>query len=129
MFGKTSNFGTLSVPPSIYVALSTTTPNADETSPNVTEPVGNNYARVNVAAAGWNSATHAAPAVLSNNGAINFPTASGDWASAANMTYVVLFDALTSGNMLGFGALTQAKPVLNGDTASFASGALQITLQ
>lgn len=34
--------------------------------------------------------------------------------------------ASTSGNVLGYGLLTEAKPVLNGDTASFAINALQV---
>ena len=32
-----------------------------------------------------------------------------------------------AGNQYYFGALTESKPVLNGDTASFAIGALSIT--
>jgi hypothetical protein len=35
---------------------------------------------------------------------------------------------LTVGNLVAFGALTTAKPVLNGDTASFAAGTLILKL-
>jgi len=36
-------------------------------------------------------------------------------------------DALTVGNLLYAGALTTPKTVADGDTASFAAGALQVT--
>jgi hypothetical protein len=48
--------------------------------------------------------------------------------SGANLTHFVIFDASTAGNAIGWGALTTAKPVLNGDTASFAAGALVLKL-
>lgn len=126
LFGKTSNFGALATAPTFYVALSSTTPTT--TGTNVTEPSGSGYARVATSAATWNTATSADPSVVSNSATITFPTASGNWVSSANLTYFVLYDALTSGNCLGFGALTTPKPVLSGDTASFASGALETTL-
>jgi hypothetical protein len=126
LFGKTSDFGALASRPTIYVALSTTTPT--ETGTNVTEPSSGGYARVATAAADWNSATDADPSLTDNANAITFPTASGDWASGADLTHFALYDAATSGNFLGFGALALAKPVLNGDTPSFAAGALDVTL-
>jgi hypothetical protein len=60
--------------------------------------------------------------------AFTFPVATADWASAANIVAAALKDSGTngSGNIYYFGALTEAKPVLNGDTASFASGAVTI---
>lgn len=125
-FGKTSNFGTLSSRPTIYVGLSTTTPAEDGTG--VTEPSTGSYARVATATTDWNSATLADPSVVTNANAITFPTASGNWASSANMTYAVFYDASTSGNFLGFALLTVAKPVLSGDTASIAAGALSCSL-
>lgn len=126
MFGKTSNFGVAGSAPAIYVALSNTTPAADGT--NVTEPSGNNYARVLANAATWNGATLADPSLIQNTGAINFATASGNWCGGTNLTYVVLYDSTTTGNCLGFGALSVPKPVLTGDTASFAQNTLQVTL-
>ncbi|KKL90267.1 hypothetical protein LCGC14_1906360, partial [marine sediment metagenome] len=37
-------------------------------------------------------------------------------------------DALTAGNLLATGALTTSKTINDGDTAEFAIGALDITL-
>lgn len=109
--------------PTVYVALSSTTPAADGTG--VTEPTGGSYARVATSAATWNSA---ALGSTTNAAAITFPTATADWAAGANMTYGVLYDAATLGNVLAYGVLSVAKNVLSGDTASIAIGGLTVTL-
>lgn len=126
LFGKTSVFGALASAPPIYVALSSTAPT--ETGTNVTEPSTGAYARVLVAAGSWNTGTSADPSVVTNSGVVTFPQATADWLTGTNLTHFVLFDALTSGNYLAMGTLTVAKPVLNGDTASFAAGILSISL-
>jgi hypothetical protein len=126
-FGKTSSFGTFPTAPTIYVALSSTTPTAGACA-NVTEPSSGSYARKSTVASDWNTATSANPSVVTNANAITFATATGDWVSAANLTHFLLYDALTTGNCLGWGPLTTAKPVLNGDTASFGAAALQVQL-
>lgn len=113
-------------PATMYIALSSTTPT--EAGGNFTEPSGGAYARVSTAAADWGAATGTAPATKSNTATKTFPTATADWVAGANLTYFGLFDALTVGNLLAFGQLTTAKPVLNGDTASFAIGALVLKL-
>lgn len=126
LFGKTSNFGALASAPTIYVGLSSTTPT--ETGTNITEPSGGSYARVATAASDWNAATSADPSVVSNANAITFPAATADWVSAADLTYFVLYDASSSGNVIGSGALALAKPVLNGDTPSFPASSLTASL-
>lgn len=126
LFGKTSNFGALASAPTIYVALSSTTPAEDGT--NVTEPSGGSYARVATASTDWNAATLADPSLVDNANKISFPTATADWLSGANFTHVALYDAASAGNYLGSGALNTAKPVLNGDTPEFAAGVLDVTL-
>lgn len=109
--------------PTVYVALSSTTPTAGGT--NVTEPSTGGYARVATSAATWASAASGA---TSNAAAITWAAASADYLSGANLTYGVLYDAITAGNCLGFGLITTAKNVLNGDTPSIAIGALTVTL-
>ncbi len=126
-FGKSSNFGALASAPTIYVGLSSTTPTM--AGANVTEPSTGSYAQVATSGSDWGSATSADPSVLSNAAAIDFPTATGDWASGADMTHFVLFDGSSPQNVLGWGALTTPKPVLNGDTPSFAIGDLDVQLQ
>src|SRR5579863_8440645 len=121
LFGKSSSFGALATAPTIYVALSSTTPTT--VGGNVTEPSTGSYARVSTPAASWTVATAADPVVTENGSVVTFPTATADWLSAANLTYFVLYDAISAGNCLGYGALTTAKPILNGDTASFAINA------
>jgi hypothetical protein len=106
----------------LYIALSSTTPT--EAGGNITEPSTGSYARVATTGADWSAASGTAPAVKTTTAVKTFPTATADWLAGVNLTHFVLFDALTAGNPKWFGALTTAKPVLNGDTASFAAGAL-----
>jgi hypothetical protein len=118
LFGKTD----FTAPTTIYVALSTTTPTA--TGTNVTEPSGSAYARVSVT----NNTTNfpsASAGSKSNGTTITFTTATGSWGT---VTYFVLYDASTSGNCIGFGALNTAQTVVNGDTLSFAASAMTIGL-
>lgn len=123
IFGNTSDFGALASAPNIHIGLSTTAPAEDGT--NVTEPVGNAYARVAVGAANWASATNADPSVLDNSAAINFPTPTGSWGT---VTHFVIYDALTAGNVVASGALTASRSIQTDDTVSFPIGDLDITL-
>jgi len=102
--------------PDLHVALSTTVPTD---TGNVTEPVGNGYARKDHDV--WAAA---AAGATSNTGAITFSDATGDW---GEITYVVLYDALTAGNYLARGDVTN-QTVGNGDTVEFPDGDLDITL-
>src|SRR5690554_6695923 len=111
---------------SLWVGLSSTTPSGS--GGNVTEPSGGGYARVETDADDWGAASNTAPASKANTATITFPTATADWAGGSNLTYFVLYDAQTNGNVVAYGALTTPKPVLNGDTASFASGQLVLQL-
>lgn len=108
-----------------YIGLSSTTPT--EAGGNITEPSGGAYARVATTNADWSAASGTAPAQKTNTATFTFPTATADWVSAANLTHFVIFDDITLGtaaHVVAFGALTTAKPVLNGDTPSFGAGAL-----
>lgn len=92
------NFGTI-----IYIGLSTTAPVKDGT--NITEPVGNGYARVVLGKYGESlSLKMADPAAgaVTNEDTIFFPKATGAWGV---ITHVVIFDALTGGNPVVGGAL------------------------
>lgn len=114
-------------PGTLYVGLSTTTPDEDGTG--FTEEGANGYARKSTVAADWGVVVEADPSTKSNTAVITFAIATGDWLSQANFTYFGLFDSLTGSEMLAFGALTQAKNVLDGDTAKFPVGDLTITLE
>lgn len=117
-----SRFGgvAVDVPATYYVGLSTTLPT--NTGGNITEPVGNGYARVAVA----NNAANfpaAAGREKSNGTAITFPFATGPWGSPA---FFVLMDAATDGAMRGFGPLGSTQAIATGTRPSFAPGALTI---
>lgn len=126
LFGKTSAFGALATRPTIYVGLSSTAPS--ETGTNVTEPSGGGYARVATTPADWSTATSADPSVVENAAVLTFPQASADWVGGSNLNHFALFDAATSGNVIGAGALGTGKPILAGDTAEFAIGDLTVSL-
>ena len=106
--------------PAIHVALSTADPLEDGSG--LAEPSGNGYARVATAPADWNAS---ASGLVDNLSEITFPQATGAWGT---VTHFALFDAATAGNMLLRGALTTSKSIDNGDTAKFAAGDLDVTL-
>lgn len=115
LFGKGSY-----TPPTIYLGLSAADPGDD--GAGLSEPSGSGYARASTAASDWNAA---AGGLLGNANAITFDAATGDWGT---LTHFALFDAAVSGNMLAHGTLTQAKTIGSGDTARFAAGDLDVTL-
>jgi hypothetical protein len=100
-----------------YVALYTVAPTDSSAG---TEVTGGSYARVS-SASKW--ATPSAGSVATN-ATVTFPTASADWGTVVAFR---IMDASSAGNALMWGALTANKTVSNGDTASFASGALTLT--
>jgi hypothetical protein len=112
-----------SAPATLYVGLSTTAPT--DAGGNITEPSGaNGYSRVAVT----NNLTNfpvASGGAKSNGAAITFPTATGGWGTVG---YFIIMDLASGGNMIGSGALTNPKTIDSGDTASFAIGDLDITL-
>lgn len=120
-------------PTTWYVALFTS---SCSDSAGGTEVSGNNYSRPSVTAnltnwagtqsAGSTAASSGTGGVTSNNGAINFATPSGSWGT---VTYWGLYDASSAGNMWICAALTTSKTINSGDTVSFASGALSVTVQ
>lgn len=123
-YGNTS----FTPPATIYVGLSTTTPNPDGS--NVSEPNINGYARVAVAndTVHWHSAP-AQPATgerQSNSQQIVFPTAAGDWGTVIS---VVLYDAPSGGNFLGYGQLATPENITAGQAYVFQPDQLTTTMQ
>lgn len=106
-----------------YTGLSSTTPT--KTGGNVTEPSTGSYARVQLVNGEMDSASTSA---TQNNADQTFPQATADWLGGANLTNMVMYDAATVGTFIAFKSLTVAKPVLNGDTAKFASGDMDFTI-
>jgi hypothetical protein len=104
-------------PVSVHLALGTA---ADDTG--ITgEPSTGNYARAAI------SCGAAAARAISNDVAITFPQASGDWGT---MTHWVIFDAATTGNPLAWGTINggTGTAVNTNDTASMAIGQIVVTV-
>ena len=60
-----------------------------------------------------------------NSGAVEWPVATGDWGT---ITHVAIFDALTSGNMIAYAALTASKTINTGDVIRIPASDLDVTL-
>ena len=103
-------------PSSVYVALFTSDPG--ESGSLAGEVSGGSYARQLVAFSAVSSGS------TSNSGALTFPVATASWGT---ITHVGIMDALTSGNVLYYGALGTSKTVGLGDQLSFAIGTLSVT--
>ena len=114
--------GAYTPPTNIYVALCTADPTDAGTGSTITEPSGGSYARVSTSGTDWDAAAAGATA---NATAIEFTQATGNWGT---ITHFALVDAASAGNMLGHGTLSSSKAVDSGDTAKFAIGELDVTL-
>jgi hypothetical protein len=120
LFGKGSY-----TPPTIYVALSTADPTDDGSG--MAEPSGNGYARKQTAAGDWNVAVTGGDGkgLIDNANDLTFPEATGSWGT---ITHFALYDAASGGNFCCHGVLSASKPIGSGDTAKFAAGELDVTL-
>ncbi|REJ67614.1 MAG: hypothetical protein DWQ28_06455 [Proteobacteria bacterium] len=107
--------GAYTAPTTVYVGLSTGSFGEGNTG---TELTGNAYARVSASFGAASSGT------ASNDAAIEFTAATGDWGSVSHFG---LFDASTGGNLLIHGAFTTAKTIASGDVLKIAVGDLDIT--
>jgi hypothetical protein len=107
-------------PTAWYVGLFTAAPSD---TGGGTEVTGNAYARV---ATGTLSVSGTSPTNCTNAAAIEFAAASGgNWGT---ITHIAIFDASTSGNMLGWAALTTSRTINDGDIIRIPAGDLDITL-
>ena len=110
-------------PSATYIALFTAV--ADGEAGTVTEVSGNGYARQlvnpNTTQPFW---TAPANGVTDNDGEILFPVATGGpWGT---ITHIGVYDAVTAGNLLYFGALDASKQIDENDQFRIADGALTI---
>lgn len=101
-----------------WIALFTVAP-TDSTGG--TEVTGGSYART-TSAAKW--AAPSGTTSVTTNAAVTFPTASANWGTVVAFA---IMTASSGGTILMWGDLTVSKAVNNGDTASFASGAITLT--
>lgn len=117
----------------VFAALFTTNPSD---AAGGVEVSGGSYARVAVTCNKTNFAGTVAPAstadstgtggTTSNNSAVTFPAPTANWGV---VTGTSLFDQLTGGNLIIWGALTTNKTINNGDAApSFAAAAFSFQI-
>lgn len=110
--------GAATRPTAWYIALYTAAPSD---SGGGTEVAGNGYSRQAVTF----SAASEPGGTTDNSGSVSFTASGGNWGT---ITHVGIFDASTSGNLLWHGALAASRTVNDGDTLSFAVGAVTLTL-
>jgi hypothetical protein len=104
-------------PATVYAGLFTSDPTDAGSG---TEVSGGSYARKAI--------TFAAPSngVTTNSAvACEFDQATGSWGT---ITHFGIFDALTTGNLLYYGALTTAKTIASGDVFKFPTSSVTVTL-
>lgn len=106
-------------PSTIYIGLFTAAPSD---TGGGTEVSGNAYARVSASL----SVSGTSPTTATNGSAIEFAAASGgNWGT---ITYVGVFDASTSGNLMAYADLTTSRVVNDGDIFRIPASSLTITL-
>lgn len=116
-------------PTAVFVGLLTAAPSD---AGGGTEVTGGSYARQSVTSAlanwagtqsaGSTAASSGTGGTTSNNGTITFPAPTANWGV---VTHFGVYDAVTTGNLLFWAALTVNKTINSGDAApSFAAAAL-----
>jgi hypothetical protein len=121
------NGGSFSAPANLYLALFTVAPTISTTGTEVTNAGA--YARVTVASNTTNWPTiSGSTTTVQNAVAVTFTAATANWSSSSNITDAGFFDSGTygAGNLLYWGDVTTAKPVLSGDTATFAINGISV---
>lgn len=107
--------------PSVNVTLTTATVSDTSTCSTITEPSGNNFARVDFA--DWTASSGGA---LSNGSAITFPTPSGSWGT---IVATATCDAGSGGNLLVYDNGVTDQAVGADDTVRFLTGSFDVSLQ
>jgi hypothetical protein len=103
-------------PTTVYAALWTSFADDGDT---VTEVATGSYARTAI------TFSAAAAGAITTSADCDFPAATADWGT---ITYVGIFDASTSGNLLFYAPLDTSTAVNNGSTFSIAAGDFDVSL-
>lgn len=110
----------------VWVSLHTGDPGADGASASGNEVTGGSYARYDSTnnSTFWAAATTADPSTIANAQAFTFPTATANWGTVTHFGLWRDATSQTAANFIGSAALTASQVINNGNTASFATGAL-----
>ena len=103
-------------PTTVYVGLFTSDPTDAGSG---TEVTGGSYARQVV------SVTTASDGIVTSSADITFPQATANWGT---VSHIGILDALTSGNLLMYTALTTSKAIDTGDIFKITTNNLTVTL-
>lgn len=116
--------GTAPAPTTVYVSLHTADPGADGQTAN--EVSGGSYARYAATANStfWAAASTADPSVIASAQAFTFPTATANWGTVTHFGLWKSLAGTTAADFIGSAALTASQVINNGNTASFATGAI-----
>lgn len=110
------------MPATPFLALFTVAPTGEDGTGGTEASLGN-YARKTCPGSNWDAASAGA---ISNGVAIEFDECTGtNWGTINGFA---LFDAASAGQMLIWGNITTPKAIDIGDTAKFAIGELDVTL-
>jgi hypothetical protein len=101
-----------------FLSLHVAEPQPLAATPNLHEVTGSGYAREPLMTTDWSAAVDG---TIESDNAVTFPPAGASWGT---VTHVGIYDALTSGNLLWWGALATPRAVSSGDTISFPVGNL-----
>ena len=104
----------------LYIALCTSTPLDANTTAPAGELSGGGYLRIKC-----NTWDLAAAGATENTQTVTFPQATAD---LGTVTHFAICNKTTVGAMLAWGALSSPRVISSGDTASFATGDLDVTL-
>ncbi len=116
---KTTSY---SPPGTIYLGLSTTAPSpvtAGSPNWNWTDPTYTGYARVSIPFGA------AASKQIAQNALVSFAACTG---GTSTVGYWGLWDQLTGGNLLAYGALSAPQTIITGNTPSIASGQVYVDM-
>lgn len=115
-----TNQGTYTSPATVYVALYTSNPNPDNSGTEVSTS-GTAYVRQAVT---WSTVGTGNSA--NNSATITFPTATANFGT---VSYIALFDAVSSGNLLAFAAAASAIAVNTGNVYQLNAAQLVLSFQ
>lgn len=106
----------------LYVALLTSTPDDADTGSTLPGEITGTGALARIKCNTWDAAASGA---TENSQTVTFAQATGDMGT---VTHFAICDKTTNGNVIGWGALSASRAISSGDTPSFATGDLDVTL-
>lgn len=109
----------IALPTQYFIGLSTTAPTV--TGTNVSEPSGAGYSRVELTTLGKPSG-----GVVTNTASVDFPESTASWGT---VTYFVIYDALTGGNLLQYGQLSTPRSIEPATIMSIPTNYLNLSVQ